>query len=398
VATALALFTRDLRVRDNPVLDSATAGSTSVAPLFVFDREMLDRTAHGRPNRFGFLCQSLVDLDGSLRDRGGRLIVRRGDWVQEVLQVAYECRAQTIHVARDVSAYAQRRADALEQAASAAGVRVVWHESITVVPPSAFAKPYVVFTPYYRRWVASEWRALARLPRRLNVPASLGSATIPDQSPPGEWVGGETAALTQFKAWTAHELAHYDARRDDLGGDHTSHISAALHFGCLSPVEIASRLWERPGSEAFLRQLSWRDFFAQLLSARPEVAHRDVHDAPRQWTDDPVGLARWKEGRTGVKLVDAGMRQLLTDGWMPNRVRMVTASFLTKQLGIDWRRGAAHFMDHLVDGDVANNQLNWQWVAGTGTDQRPHRGFNPELQAQKHDPDGIYVKKWLKSE
>ena len=395
MATALALFTRDLRMRDNPVLDAATTGSTSVVPLFVFDRFMLARTSHGRPHRFGFLCQSLIDLDGSLRDRGGRLIVRRGDWVQEVLQVAYECRAQTIHVARDVSAYSQRRAAALENAASAAGVEVVTHESVTVVPATEFPKPYLIFTPYHHRWIASEWRPLARLPRRIDVPAGIGSDAIPDQSPPGEWVGGETAALAQFKEWTAHELTHYEARRDDLGGDHTSRVSAALHFGCLSPVEVASRLWERPGSEAFLRQLCWRDFYAQLLFARPDIAHNDVKDRARQWTDDPVELARWKEGRTGVPLVDAGMRQLLADGWMPNRVRMVTASFLTKQLGIDWRQGAAHFMEHLVDGDVANNQLNWQWVAGTGTDQRPHRGFNPELQAQKHDPDGFYVKKWL---
>jgi deoxyribodipyrimidine photo-lyase len=395
VATALALFTRDLRVRDNPVLDAATAGSTKVVPLFVFDRDMLARTSHGRPNRFGFLCQSLMDLDGSLRDRGGQLIVRRGDWVQEVLQVAYECHAQTIHVARDVSAYAQRRAHALEHAASAAGMQVLSHESVTVVPARAFGKPYLVFTPYYRRWIEAEWRPLARLPRRIDVPASVGSAAVPDQSPPGEWVGGETAALAHFKGWTAHELASYDARRDDLGGDHTSHISAALHFGCLSPVEIASRLWERAGSEAFLRQLCWRDFYAQLLFARPNVSHEDVHPGPREWNDDPVGLARWKEGRTGVPLVDAGMRQLLADGWMPNRVRMVAASFLTKQLGIDWRHGAAHFMEHLVDGDIANNQLNWQWTAGTGIDQRPHRGFNPELQAQKHDPDGLYVKRWL---
>jgi deoxyribodipyrimidine photo-lyase len=377
------------------VLDAATADSSNVVPLFVFDRAMLAGTAHGRPNRFGFLCQSLVDLDGSLRDRGGRLIVRRGDWVQEVLQVGDECRAQRIHVARDVSAYAQRRTAALERAASASGVEVVAHESVTVVPASAFPKPYLVFTPYFRRWIASEWRPLARLPRRIDVSPALGSATIPDVSPPGEWIGGETAALAQFKTWTAHELEHYDARRDDLGGDHTSHISAALHFGCLSPVEIASRLWERPGSEAFLRQLGWRDFFAQLLFARPEVAHTDVRPGPRKWLDDPDALARWKEGRTGVPLVDAGMRQLLTDGWMPNRVRMVVASFLTKQLGIDWRRGAAHFMEHLIDGDIANNQLNWQWVAGTGTDQRPHRSFSPELEAEKHDPDGIYVKRWL---
>ncbi len=393
---AIALFTRDLRVRDNPVLAAAASSSTPVVPLFVLDAPMLERTAHGRPNRFGFLCQSLVDLDASLRDRGAALVVRRGDWVQEVLQVAYESHAAVVHVARDVSAYARRRVERLRAASEPAGIAVVEHDTVTTVPPDAFGKPYLVFTPYYRRWLAAAWRGPARVPKRLTSAGTIESHAIPDASPPGEWVGGETAALALLKGWTARGLAHYDERHDDPGADATSRVSPYLHFGCLSPSEVAARLRDRPGGAPYVRQLCWREFYSQLLWWRPETAHTDVRPgaAPR-WADDPESLALWKEGRTGFPLVDAGMRQLRAEGWMHNRVRMVTASFLTKDLRIDWRLGAAHFMDLLVDGDVANNQLNWQWVAGTGTDTNPHRVLNPTVQARRFDPDEVYVRRWI---
>jgi deoxyribodipyrimidine photo-lyase len=396
MVTAVALFTRDLRVRDNPVLDAATSGTEAVVPLFVFDRTMLERTAHGRSNRFGFLCQSLIDLDSSLRDRGGRLVVRRGDWVQEVVQAAYEARATRVHLARDVSQYAQRRELELRTALDAARVELVLHDAVTAVPPDAFGKPYVVFTPYSKRWLAHPHRELARLPRKVSVPAALSSANIPDASPPGEWVGGETAALACLKSWTTRGLARYDAQRDDLACEGTSRMAPYLHFGCISPLDMVRRLSARDDAAPYVRQLCWREFFAQLLWWRPEVAHADVRPAgaPR-WRDDPEDLAVWKEGRTGYPLVDAGMRQLHAEGWMPNRVRMVVASFLTKDLRIDWREGAAHFMQLLVDGDVANNQLNWQWVAGTGTDTNPQRVLNPTLQQQRHDPGGVYVHRWI---
>jgi deoxyribodipyrimidine photo-lyase len=357
---------------------------------------MLNRTAHRHANRFGFLCQSLIDLDSSLRDRGAQLVVRRGDWVQEVLQVAYEARASTVHVARDVSAYAQARLARLVEDGARVGVEVVAHDSLTVVPPMAFEKPYLVFTPYYKRWLKTPWAKLASLPRSLSMPAGLSSDVIPDQSPPGEWVGGETAALARLKAWTPHGLAGYAETHDDPGADETSRLSPYLHFGCASPLEVASRLVARDGAAPYVRQLCWRDFYTQLLWWRPETSHVDVQPnrAPR-WSKDPDDLAAWKEGRTGYPLVDAGMRQLRAEGWMHNRVRMVTASFLTKDLRIDWRTGAEHFMELLVDGDVANNQLNWQWVAGTGTDANPHRVLNPTVQAKRFDPNAVYIRRWV---
>jgi deoxyribodipyrimidine photo-lyase len=396
MSVAVGLFTRDLRVRDNAVLDGATSGTDHVVPLFVFDREMLATTAHGRPNRFGFLCQSLIDFDSSLRDRGGRLVIRRGDWVQEVLQVAYEARATRIHVARDVSSYAQRRRARLERAAAAGGIELIVHENVAVVPPDAFGKPYLVFTPYYKRWLGTPWRSPARVPRRISVPDAVTSVPIPDASPPGEWVGGETAALTNLKTWTARGLSQYEARHDDAGADATSRLSPYLHFGCVSPLEVAGRLRDREGGAPFVRQICWREFYMQLLWWRPETAHADVReDGAPKWLDDPEALAAWKEGRTGYPFVDAGMRQLQAEGWMHNRVRMVAASFLTKDLRIDWREGAAHFMNLLVDGDVANNQLNWQWVAGTGTDTNPHRALNPTVQRRRFDPEGVYTHRWI---
>ena len=270
------------------------------------------------------------------------------------------------------------------------------HEALTVVPPGAFRKPYVMFTPYYRGWMAAEWRAPAPRPRKLSTVDGLSTSAIPDASPPGEWVGGETAGLAQFKAWTPRGLARYAERRDDPGADATARLSPYLHFGCVSPLEVASRVYDREGAADFLRQLCWRDFCAQLLWWRPDTARADVRpSATRKWRDDPGDLAAWKEGRTGYPLVDAGMRQLLGDGWMHHRVRMVVASFLTKDLRIDWRVGAAHFMELLVDGDVASNQLNWQWVAGTGTDTNPNRVLDPTAEARRHDHDGAFAQRWI---
>jgi deoxyribodipyrimidine photo-lyase len=199
-----------------------------------------------------------------------------------------------------------------------------------------------------------------------------------------------------LKAWTPKGLPQYEKLHDDPGADATSRLSPYLHFGCVSPLELAQRLRDRVGGAPYVRQICWREFFTQLLWWRPETAYTDVRPggAPK-CDDDPETLAAWKEGRTGFPLVDAGMRQLRAEGWMHNRVRMVTASFLTKDLRVDWREGAAHFMDLLVDGDVASNQLNWQWVAGTGTDTNPRRVLNPTLQLKTHDPAGVYVRRWV---
>jgi len=177
------------------------------------------------------------------------------------------------------------------------------------------------------------------------------------------------------------------------GSDASSRLSAHLHFGCVSPVEVATRTRDQAGPDALLRKLCWRDFFLQLLAANPSLPREDLRPRRDRWRNDEETLARWREGSTGYPIVDAGMRQLAREGWLGNRARLIVASFLTKTLGQDWRHGAAHFARLLVDADVANNVGNWQWMAGTGVDTRPNRVLNPVRQAKRHDPDGAYVRR-----
>lgn len=401
--TSVVLFTRDLRTRDHPAL-VAGASCERTVPLFVLDDAAL--AAHHSVNRSRFLLDCLHDLRNRLRELDGDLVLRRGDWIDEVLDVVDQVDAGQVHVSADVSAFARRRLDRLDAALGERGVQLCRHQGVTVVPPGATAPssggPWKVFTPFHRRWADHEWRPVLRAPASLAVPSGLSVGRIPaleriaaGEPSPTLPQGGETAGLAQLKAWAGKDLADYEDLHDDLAAAATSQISPYLHFGCLSPLEVATRLLDRPGGAAFVRQLCWRDFYHQVLADRPEAAQRDYRDRNDHWREDPDDLEAWKQGRTGFPLVDAGMRQLQAEGFMHNRARMVVASFLTKDLYLDWRRGAAHFMDWLVDGDVANNQLNWQWTAGTGTDTNPHRIFNPTTQSKRFDADGTYIRRWV---
>jgi deoxyribodipyrimidine photo-lyase len=402
VTASVLVFTRDLRLGDNPAL-AAAARAATVVPLFVLDEVILGR-ASGHANRLGFLLDSLHDLDTSLRAQGGSLVVRAGPWVKTVLETAQTAGAHRIHVAEDVSGYATVRLMRLERAAAGGRIAVVRHPGITVVEPAAVRTegggPYQVFTPYYRRWLAASWRPAAAVPARITLPDGISSGRLPqlaelsavprvaDTSP-----GGESEGLARLSHWATGELAGYDRNRADLAADATSRLSAYLHFGCLSPLALAAEMSARPGGAALVRQLAWRDFFHHVLAARPDAARRDYRDRGDRWRDDAAGLAAWQQGRTGYPVVDAAMRQLAQEGFMPNRARMIAASFLTNDLHLDWRAGAAHFMRHLTDADVACNQLNWQWAAGTGTDTNPHRIFNPTRQGRRFDPTGAYIRR-----
>jgi deoxyribodipyrimidine photo-lyase len=405
VTTAVVVFTRDLRTTDNPAL-AAAARSAGIVPLFVLDDAVLARHA-GNATRLAFLLQSLRDLDGSLRAIGGRLIVRRGCWAETVAGVAAEAQACRIHLMDDVSGYAALRLRRLNSLAATARREVITHPGVMVAGPEPISPaggdgPYQVFTPYYRRWQQAPRRCPAAAPRRLAVPAGIVSDGVPDlagltsartaqAAPPG----GETAARRRLSVWTDRHLGSYRRHHDDLAADATSRLSPYLHLGCLSPLAVATELGARPDGEPFVRQLAWRDFFCQLLAARPELASQDFRRPRRGWNTDPDGLAAWQAGLTGYPVVDAAMRQLSAEGFMHNRARMVVASFLTKDLGIDWRSGAAHFTALLADADVACNQLNWQWVAGTGTDAQRHRIFNPAVQGSRFDPGGEYVTRFV---
>ncbi|MFD1663648.1 cryptochrome/photolyase family protein [Streptomyces caeni] len=406
---SVVLFTSDLRLHDHPPLRAALDGSYAVVPLFVRDRGV-DAAGFAAPNRLAFLSESLRDLDAGLRERGGRLVVRTGDVVEEVCRVVAEAEAGTVHMAAGVSAYAQRREERLRAALEGGPCRLQVHDAvITALPPGAVTPAssdhFAVFTPYFRRWSQERLRDVMAAPRTIRVPGTVGSEPLPCRrglSGVAERLaaGGETEGRKRLMAWLRDGITAYEERHDDLAGDATSRLSPHLHFGTLSPVEVVHRARRAggPGAEAFVRQLAWRDFHHQVLAARPAAAQADYrprHDRWRSGSGARADIEAWREGRTGYPLVDAAMRQLRHEGWMHNRGRLLTASFLTKTLYVDWRVGARHFLDLLVDGDIANNQLNWQWVAGTGTDTRPNRVLNPLTQARRYDPDGAYVRRWV---
>jgi len=405
MSTALILFTRDLRVRDQPALAAAARTADRVVPLFVLDDELLRRRG-GSPNRVAFLRDCLRDLAASLHARGGRLVVRRGDPVEQALRLAREAGAEAIHLSDDVSAYARARRRRLKEGCVEEGIELCVHPGVTVVEPGEVVPTggdhYRVFTPYWRAWREQPRRKLEQAPRRLALPGDLRAGRIPparelsdgEPSPrlPG---GGEEAARRRLERWLLGGLGGYEIGRDDLAAGATSHLSADLHFGCLSPAAILGRVEGRPGGEAFARQLCWRDFHHQVMAARPDLPSADYRSRGDRWRRSKRLADAWRRGLTGYPIVDAGMRQLAGEGYMHNRARMIVASFLTKTLYLDWRLGAAHFADLLVDADLANNVGNWQWVAGTGNDTRPNRVLNPIRQAHRFDPEGEYVRRYV---
>jgi deoxyribodipyrimidine photo-lyase len=404
--TSLAVLTRDLRVHDSPVLSRAAASADQVVPLFVLDTTIL-RSAYNRANRAHFLAESLADLDASLRDRGAGLVVRRGRWALEVARLAREVGAAQVHVAGDVTAYARKRLDDLA-AHLPDGVGLVVHDdALLVVPPGEVAttgKDHMsVFTPYFRKWEKTPLRALEPTPRSLEMPrVARGDLPKPDDIAGGEpspdlMRGGETPGRERMHRWLRDSIDAYDDDHDALGNDNTSRLSPYLHFGCVSPVELVATAGEKrsAAAAAFVRQVAWRDFHHQVLAARPDATREDYRPRGDRWHRSVEELIAWKQGRTGYPVVDAGMRQLAREGWMHNRARLITGHFLTKTLYIDWREGAQHFVDLLLDADVANNTMNWQWVAGTGTDSRFNRTYNVTLQARRHDPTGAYVRRYV---
>ncbi|MHC5704709.1 deoxyribodipyrimidine photo-lyase [Streptomyces sp. PKU-MA01144] len=410
--TAVVLFTSDLRLHDHPPLRAALGAADRVVPLFVRD-DGIEAAGFAPPNRRAFLADCLTDLDEGLRDRGGRLVVRTGDVVEEVRAVAREADAGEVHMAAGVSGYAHAREERLRLALEEDGRALRVHDAVvTALAPGAVVPSgsdhFAVFTPYHRRWSQEDLRGVLAAPRTVRVPDGLRSEPVPSREDvekaggvsDGLARGGEREARRRLNAWTRGGLARYEEGHDDLAGDATSRLSPHLHFGALSPAEAVHRARAAggPGAEAFVRQVCWRDFHHQVLAARPASAaadYRERHDRWRSGKQADADVRAWKDGRTGYPVVDAAMRQLQHEGWMHNRGRLLTASFLTKTLYVDWRVGARHFLELLVDGDLANNQLNWQWVAGTGTDTRPNRVLNPVRQAHRYDPDGAYVRRWV---
>jgi deoxyribodipyrimidine photo-lyase len=385
-------FRRDLRLEDNPAWAAATRHHDRVVALFVLDPAPWDGSGRRRRDQ---MAAHLAALDADLADRGGRLRVVRGDPAEVVPTVAWKLDA--VYWNDDYSPYAVERDGAV--AGLLGGEVHRFHGSAVHRPGSivtATGEPYRVFTPFSRKWESTPWEPWPS-------PGEAGIAADPGDGVPagdGEPVmaGGSAAALRRLDAWLGR-VDDYQEVRDRPDLDATSHLSADLKFGTLSPRRVAGEVGEdTSGRRSFIRQLAWRDFYAQILFHFPHTvdrAMRPEYDAV-EWNDDDEWFAAWAEGRTGYPIVDAGMRQLTTEGWMHNRVRMITASFLVKDLLIDWRRGERHFRRLLVDGDVAQNVGNWQWVAGTGADAAPYfRILNPVAQSRRFDPNGEYIRRYV---
>jgi deoxyribodipyrimidine photo-lyase len=390
-------FRRDLRLLDNPALAAATeAGDGSVLGVFVLDPALLHPS--GAP-RLAVLYRTLRVLD---RQLGGHLIVRHGKPATVLAELCDEVAAASVHCAADFGPYGAARDEAVARALPVPLVRT--GSSYAVSPgrlSNASGTNFSVYSAFYRAWLAHGWPQPAPAVDTAWVPAR--SDGIPDDpSLPAELrlpEVGEPAAGQTWRAFRDGPIERYVGARNrpDLPG--TSRMSVHLKWGTVHPRTLLADL--EPRHEVYRKELAWREFYADVLHHRPDSAREYYRPelAALPHADGELAehrLAAWAAGRTGYPIVDAGMRQLLAEGWMHNRVRMIVASFLVKDLHLEWQAGARHFAAHLVDGDIASNAHGWQWVAGTGTDPAPYfRIFNPSLQGQKFDPDGVYVRRYV---
>ncbi|MGI8610143.1 MAG: cryptochrome/photolyase family protein [Candidatus Dormibacteria bacterium] len=416
-------FRRDLRLDDNLALEAALRTGVPVIPIFILDARILSQPTMGE-RRLQFLRTALLDLDQRLRERGSRLVVVHAeDAARELNRIAEETGAWALFFNRDYTPYARWRDTRATRGMQMTGVVTMPMDDLLLVSPlQTIAEDEhlpQVFGAFSRRWFAAldlepeAERAEGVFMPHGELPASTPgweAMLAPELEGAATWPGATPAsAAARLDHFVASGLAGYQARRDVPGDlDGSSRLSAALKFGTISVRRVASkavafgavRPEARPSTERFITEMAWREFAAHLLFDRPELLRTPLR-TPR-WVEEgaaaaasaPARMEAWLSGHTGVPLVDAGMRQLRDEGWMPNRVRMIVASFLAHQIGGDWRAGERHFARPLLDHDVASNDLGWQVAVGVGVDAAPYRRtFNPRLQGERFDPDGAYVRR-----
>ncbi|MEZ5787278.1 MAG: deoxyribodipyrimidine photo-lyase [Xanthobacteraceae bacterium] len=421
---AIVWFRDDLRLADNPALAAAVETGRPLLCVFVLDDESKGLRPSGAASRW-WLAGSLRALDAALKKRGARLILRRGAATRVIPDLAAETGTAAVTWNRRHDPAGAAVDQAVAEMLTTRGVAVhTLQASLLFAPEDVRTRagaPFAVFTPFLRHVRSlGPPRAPLPAPRAIHGAAAIASEDLDDwklepRAPDwaagfsAYWTRGEDAAHEKLAAFVDSALAGYADQRDrpDIAG--TSRLSPHLRFGEVSPFQVwhavhaareaaGARGATEAGADKFIAELVWREFCHHLLAEHPDLATRNVQarfdDFP--WREDPAALKAWQRGQTGYPIVDAGMRELWATGWMHNRVRLVTASFLAKHLLIDWRAGESWFWDTLVDADFANNPANWQWVAGSGADAAPYfRIFNPALQGQKFDPSGSYVRRWV---
>lgn len=416
---ALIWFRDDLRLDDNPALRAAVARDYQVLPVFIHAPHEESDWAPGAASD-AWRARSLLALDASLRARGNRLHCAQGDSLETLREFAHAHGAEAVFWNRRYEPAIEARDATIKTALRADGMAVDSFNGALLREPwqveTKLGDPYKVFSAYWKTASAGHPGVhLGAAPDALPAPRTHAAGHDGPEAMRGlgasHWDGGfwqpatpgEAGALAALRRFIGDGLEDYSVARDRPALDGTSRLSAHLHFGEISVQRVRAEVEASDASPeaiaAFVRQLGWREFGVHLLHHFPHTAQRNLN--PRfdglQWAKpDPGLLAAWQRGRTGVPIIDAGMRQLWQTGWMHNRVRMLVASLLTKNLRMHWSLGARWFWDTLVDADLANNTMGWQWVAGTGADAAPYfRIFNPVLQAQRFDPDGAYVRRWL---
>ncbi|TVR74972.1 MAG: deoxyribodipyrimidine photo-lyase [Sphaerobacteraceae bacterium] len=411
--TAIWWIRRDQRLVDNAALHAAMSNADQIVPLFILDDQLLS-SRYSSDKRTAFMFAGLRSLDEDLRAIGGSLIVRRGNPIEVLRQVIQETSAAGIFAEHDFSPYATRRdSNVVNQ------LPLTLLSQPSVAHPDDVLKkdgsPYTVYTPYSKAWKASNPDAphLEPAPERITVP-EIESHSLPEtpklpESVPFE--AGYAAAhhrLKQFTEGNDAPVFTYEEQRNRIDLDATSRMSPYLRFGMISPREAIAAAMRaldnapsrdaRHSAETWLNELIWREFYVAILHHFPYVRTIEFQDQYRgmHWINDTEDRSAWENAETGYPIVDACIRQLHSEGWMHNRGRMITASFLVKHLLVDWRAGEEHFMQHLLDGDPASNNGGWQWTAGTGTDAAPYfRVFNPILQSRRHDPSATFIRKWI---
>lgn len=395
--TSIMWFRRDLRINDHPALLAAIESSDQVIPLFILDKQQIDEAGS---KLLAYMSQSLRKLDESL---GNRLHIIEGDQVEVLSALIKKYGVEQVHISDEYERYGAARDARVE----AAGISLVRTGSPYAVTPGRVVKPsdgtpYKVYTPFYKAWCIHGWRAPAVTPKKFTcVEPTSEYRAFPDfVMPDGVSVieAGEEAALRRFKAFTKNGLDSYDENRNFAGIDGTSKMSTYLKFGEIHPRTLLQGLGDSKAHDTFRKEIAWREFYADVLFNNPMTDIEYYSEKFAQMRYDKPGdqFKAWCAGKTGYPFVDAAMRQLVQEGWMHNRTRMVVASFLVKDLHLEWQLGERFFADHLVDYDVASNAHGWQWTAGSGTDASPYyRVFNPIEQGKRFDENGDYIRKYV---